>query len=290
MASSRNPLVIACLPAWNAADFIDATLESLAAQTYNNLQVLISVDLSNDDTAERCETFARHHPRFRVIRQNKRLGWIGNVNDLLSRAHGDYCVFAFHDDVFEPSYVSRLVACLEARPSAILAYTDMDTLFADGTYVVNRSPNFEGTANRVERASLIIRRDADWWTPHRGLFRLSAAQRTGGLKRHLAGEFAADWPWLVSLALIGDFVRVPEILCHKRFMRESLSQTWRHRRHGTLRWLCASLSVAREVWRAQVRTEEKLQLWRNLFIEIRKLIMPRIRNRLRTSKFFFGFD
>lgn len=236
--------------------------------------------LSTDDTAERCETFARDHPRFCVVWQSERLGWIGNVNDLLKRAQGDYCVFAFHDDVFEPDYVTRLVACLEAQPAAILAYTDMDTLYFDGTYHANRSPDFAGTANRVERASLVIRREADWWTPHRGLFRLFAAQQTGGLKRHLAGEFAADWPWLLSLALLGDFVRVPEILCHKRFMRESLSQTWRQRRHGTLRWLCAALSAAREVWRARISTLEKLQLWCVLLVEIWKLLSPRLRHRL----------
>lgn len=158
--------------------------------------------------------------------QSERLGWIDNVNDLLKRAQGDYCVFAFHDDVFEPDYVTRLVACLEAQPAAILAYTDMDTLYFDGTYHANRSPDFAGTANRVERASLVIRREADWWTPHRGLFRLFAEQQTGGLKRHLAGEFAADWPWLLSLALLGDFVASP------RFSVTNVSCARASRRRG----------------------------------------------------------
>lgn len=282
MTSSANPLVVACLPAWNAAEFIDETLESLAAQTYDNLNVLISVDLSSDDTAERCERFARTDPRFTVILQNKRLGWVGNVNLLLSQAaQADYCVFAFHDDIFEPSYVTRLAAALEAHPAAILAFTDMDTLFPDGTHVVNRSPDFAGAANRVERASRIIRREQDWWTPHRGLFRRGAAERIGGLKRHLGGEFAADWPWLIGLALIGDFVRIPEILCHKRFKKESLSRTWRY---ATLRWPCAGLSGAREVWRANIHAEEKLRLWGRIFVSVWRYLMLHIPARLRARK------
>jgi glycosyltransferase involved in cell wall biosynthesis len=53
-----NGRVVACMPAWNAATFIEPVLESLAAQTYQDLQIVISVDACNDGTAELCEAFA----------------------------------------------------------------------------------------------------------------------------------------------------------------------------------------------------------------------------------------
>ncbi|MDP9290804.1 MAG: glycosyltransferase [Verrucomicrobiota bacterium] len=261
MTRNPSPLVVACLPAWNAANFIEATLQSLAAQTYEHLQILVSVDFSTDDTAQRCEAFANNDPRFQVIRQKKRHGWVGNVNALLSQARGDYCFFAFHDDILDPGYVACLVAALEAHPEAILAFTDMDTLNQNGTIEVSRYASLDGAANRVERARRIVRREGDWWTPHRGLFRSSAARQIGGLKRHLGGEFSADWPWLLSLALLGEFVRVPGILCHKRYMKQSLSRTWRD---GNRDWLWVSLSAAREVRRAPIRMNEKMVLWREL--------------------------
>ena len=48
------PRAVALLPARNAESFIEPVLESLAAQTYPNLEVLISDDASTDRTAEIC--------------------------------------------------------------------------------------------------------------------------------------------------------------------------------------------------------------------------------------------
>lgn len=261
MSFQESPLAIACVPAWNAARFIDATLESLAAQSYANLQILISVDLSTDDTAQRCEDFAHGDPRFRIIRQTQRHGWVGNVNALLREARGDLCCFAFHDDLLDPQYFTRLVAALDAHPAAILAYTDMDTIHQDGSVEICQYTGLDGATGRLQRGQRIIQREGDWWTPHRGLFRLSAAKQIGGLKRHLGGEFSADWPWLLNLALLGEFVRVPESLCHKRYMEKSLSRAWRY---GTRDWLWVTLSAACEVSRATLTMKERIILWREL--------------------------
>jgi glycosyltransferase involved in cell wall biosynthesis len=100
------------MPTWNAEAFIEATLASLDAQTYQNLEVLISDDSSTDRTTEICERFAASRPRCRFIRQGARRGWTGNVTALLHEAEGDYFFFAFHDDPLKPAYVSRLVEAL----------------------------------------------------------------------------------------------------------------------------------------------------------------------------------
>ena len=98
MGTRSLPTVVALVPAWRSAAFIQETLDSLGAQTYPNLHVLISDDASPDNTAEICEAFAARRANTRVIRQAKNLGWIGNVNALLREAAGDYFFFAFHDE------------------------------------------------------------------------------------------------------------------------------------------------------------------------------------------------
>ena len=112
------------MPAWQAESFIVRTLESLAAQTYSNLRVLISDDASTDGTTAICERFAANHARFRFVRQTERQGWIGNVNALLRAAKGDYLFFAFHDDPVGRTYVTRLVEALSG-PGAVLAFSDV---------------------------------------------------------------------------------------------------------------------------------------------------------------------
>lgn len=216
------PRVVACMPAWNAAGFIGPVLESLAAQTYQNLQVLISVDACADGTAEICDAFAMRDRRFRVIRQSARLGWIGNTNALLQAAAGDYLFFAFHDDPLKPHYVARLVAALEEAPSAVLAFADIDSNLGPCSY-----RDLDGVRDRYDRARCMLLRREAWWVPNRGLMRASAVRAAGLLERHFAGEYSADWPWLLRLALLGEFVRVPEPLLMKTFRAEGLSSSWR---------------------------------------------------------------
>jgi glycosyltransferase involved in cell wall biosynthesis len=206
------------MPAWNAASFLEPVLESLAAQTYENLDVLISVDLCDDGTAELCEAFAAVHPNVAVVRQTTHLGWIGNSNALINLAKGDYLFFAFHDDPLEPSFVSRLVEALRRNPDAVLAFSDMRSNLGIESY-----SELEGVTDRFERAAKLLLSAGPWWCAHRGLFRADAAASVGGLRRHLGGEYGADWPWLVSLALQGAFVRVPEPLVFKNRRADGLN-------------------------------------------------------------------
>src|SRR5262249_32380122 len=146
----------------------------------------------------------------------------GNVNALLRAADGDFVFFALHDDPIEPTYVERLVEAIEAHPRAVLAFTDVE---ADGRRWVHPSLD---ALDRAERARRVLSRHGHWWVPYRGLFRVAAARQIGGMRRHIAGEFMADWPWLLELALLGEFVRVPEPLVHKVWLKRGLSLGWRH--------------------------------------------------------------
>jgi glycosyltransferase involved in cell wall biosynthesis len=210
------------MPAWQAADFIGPVLDSVAAQTYPNLELLISVDLCSDPTAEMCERFAATHPNVRVIRQPVRLGWVGNANFTLREAQGDYAFFAFHDDPLYPTYVEKLVAALEAAPQAVIAFSNFYTRSGLCAYDV-----LDGVRSKFERCRRMYRAYGAWWSPNRGLMRMWAVRELGGMRRHLAGEYSADWPWLLRLAALGEFVHVPEPLLFKDVRERSLSMAWR---------------------------------------------------------------
>ena len=111
-----------------------------------------------------------------------------------------------------------------------------------------------------------------WWAPNRGVFRSEAAGRIGGLQRHLAGEFSADWPWLVHMALLGESIRVPEVLVEKYYQSSSLSRTWNH---GPRHRLAAALSCAREIHRAQLTLKEVVRLYATLTLRRLSLVRRR---------------
>ena len=242
------------MPTWNAEAFLQETLDSLAAQTYPNLQILISDDASDDGTPGICERFAAAHSNVRVVRQPKRLGWIGNANYLLNAADGDYVFFAFHDDPLLPTYVAQLAAALDSHPSAVLAFSDV--FWKNG---VDSYPELDGVSSRVERGRRIVRKRGSWWIPNRGLFRAEASKRIGGMRRHFAGEYKADWPWLLHLALLGGFVRVPEPLIRKAWRKGSVAETW-GRRLTLWKSTAVLLACARELRRAPLPLVEELRL------------------------------
>jgi glycosyltransferase involved in cell wall biosynthesis len=256
-ADAPTSSVAALLPAWQAADFIQATLDSLSAQTCDNLSVIVSVDLSDDDTYALCLAHAERDSRFLVIRQDRRLGYVGNCNFLLAQAEADYACFAFHDDLLAPDYLARLAAVLDARPEVVLAFSDMRVTHVDGRVEQPVFTALEGVQSRLQRAAVMLKPAPQWWVPNRGLFRLAAARGIGGLKIHGAGEFSTDWPWLFHMSLLGEFARVPEVLCFKHYRPGSLSRSWAFTKRQIYE---AHAACLRELWNAAIPTDEKVEL------------------------------
>lgn len=223
-----KPLVTALVPTYNGAAFITRTLESLAAQTWPHLEILIGDDRSTDDTLDVVRRFAEQRTDTVVVERDANLGWLRNSNDLMARAGGELMFFAFHDDVVAPTYVEQLVGALAANERAVLAFSDMEVRELDGTTELHVFDELEGLTSAVERGRVMVRRPGYWWVPNRGLFRSSAFAEVGGIHPNEQGEYSADWTWLLGLSLIGEFVRVPEVLCTKYYLGQSLSKRWPH--------------------------------------------------------------
>jgi glycosyltransferase involved in cell wall biosynthesis len=252
-----HPRVTAMLPAYNSEAFIQRTLDSLAAQTWDNLEILIADDCSTDGTPRILAEFAAAHPNVRLLLREHNLGWLKNSNSLMANAEGELLFFAFHDDVIEPDYVRVLVQALRNRPNAILSYTDMDVFEADGRRRVLRFRGLDGKRSTLARGMAMLDRPRNWWVPHRGLFRATAFARSGGIKPNSAGEFSADWTWLVHLALLGDFVRVPKLCYHKYFMSTSLSKSWKRTPRG---YRALAGAGQHEVWSSALPLRHRLVL------------------------------
>jgi glycosyltransferase involved in cell wall biosynthesis len=266
------------VPACNGARFIGDTLASLLAQDYVRLQILVSDDASEDETAVVCERLAAQSTRLTVQRQARRLGWVGNSNVLLSaaRPEADFLFMLPHDDLVAPQYVTRMVAALQAAPEAVLAFADTLHTFPDRIpprpperVVYTRLDSVTGRLERGLRAAEYQLDLAEGYFPHtltvafRGVFRAEAVDRIGGMRLNPAGEFGADWAWLLELALCGSFVRVPEPLVEKRRFGGSLARTWRYSLRDRL-GECAGCVAA--IRRARLPLHEELRLQTHLLL------------------------
>jgi glycosyltransferase involved in cell wall biosynthesis len=92
-----NPLVTVGVPVYAGQDMLPALLECLRAQTYRNIEILISVDGADQASAEACKPFLQQDSRFRMYVQPSRLGWAGNTDWTMRQRRGDFYVYQQHD-------------------------------------------------------------------------------------------------------------------------------------------------------------------------------------------------
>jgi len=109
---AEQPLVSVIVAAYNVERYLPAALESVLAQTYKNLEILVVDDGSTDKTPGICDTYARKDSRIRVI--HKENGGLSDArNAALPVASGDYIAYLDGDDRMQPCMIEAMVrACL----------------------------------------------------------------------------------------------------------------------------------------------------------------------------------
>ena len=97
------------IPIYNQERFLHKCLDSIAAQTYPEFEVLLVDDGSTDASGKICRDFEERDPRFKYIVQ-KNLGVAAARNTGLDHVSGDLIGFIDPDDWVEPDFYERLIA------------------------------------------------------------------------------------------------------------------------------------------------------------------------------------
>lgn len=111
---TARPQVSVIVCAYNAQDYIAQTLDSLLAQTYRDLEILIVDDASSDDTAAICQHYAARDPRVRLNKHSENRGIAHARKTGLAQAAHDLHTFIDADDIAMPTMVERLLETLLA--------------------------------------------------------------------------------------------------------------------------------------------------------------------------------
>jgi glycosyltransferase involved in cell wall biosynthesis len=107
---------------YNGERFLGRTLESLVAQTYANLEIIVCDNASTDRTSEIAREFCERDTRVKYVRNDTNIGAIPNFVKVLGLATGKYFTWTAADDVRPSDAIGRCVAVLEAQPEAVMAH------------------------------------------------------------------------------------------------------------------------------------------------------------------------
>lgn len=107
-------LISVIVPVFNVGEFLLPSLDSLAAQSYPNLEILLIDDGSTDGSGALCDEYAAKDARFHVI--HKENGGVSSARNLgLDIAKGKYIAFIDSDDRILPDYFSVLYQNLQEQ-------------------------------------------------------------------------------------------------------------------------------------------------------------------------------
>lgn len=128
MVKESIPLVSICIPTFNGEQFISEAMDSAIAQTYSNLEIVVSDDASNDTTLKLIKEFkGKTKIPIRIFHHNPK-GIGENWNNCIRKSKGQYIKFLFQDDILKATCIEEMVTFAETN-KVDLVYCKRDIIF-----------------------------------------------------------------------------------------------------------------------------------------------------------------
>ena len=107
------------VPMYNAEKFIGKTIESVLAQTYQNLEMLIMNDVSTDNSLAIVSVYAKKDERIKIVNTEKNVGVVKGRNFLIDLASGKYIAFLDADDYWHNEKLEKQIKFMKEKNASI---------------------------------------------------------------------------------------------------------------------------------------------------------------------------
>ena len=140
MDLNNQPLVSVPVVTYNSSKFVLETLDSIKAQTYQNIELIISDDFSKDNTVELCQKWVEQNKgrfvRTEIITSEINTGVSANLNRAEALCQGEWVKIVDGDDVLLPYCIERLIENTFINPNQHFVFGDLvcfndDTILTD---------------------------------------------------------------------------------------------------------------------------------------------------------------
>lgn len=110
-------MVSVVLVTYNRAERLRLSIQDILDQTYQDLELLICDDNSNDDTEQLCKQFAAVDKRIKYFRHSQNKGMPGNLNYGIYKASSEYVAILHDGDRFHPALIQKWYSAMISHPS-----------------------------------------------------------------------------------------------------------------------------------------------------------------------------
>ena len=228
---TQSPCVAVITPVFQGEDYLTAALESVQAQTYENLVHVVLDNASTDATAQILQRFQGRRVPLQVHRNPQTLPQVENWNAAFALAPKEACYVRLlcHDDTLFPNAIARLVEASTAAPDI--------GMISSNHFCLGRDNDFGWPKERLvldgkQAARLSLTGQSFLMAPHIMLHRDAIAMRAPLFDGRFSG-----WDLDACLDLLTKgckFAFVQDSLCMTRVHADSVSSTVLEREHMDL--------------------------------------------------------
>ena len=229
----EGSLISCIIPVYNGERYLQEALDSILAQTYRPLKVIVADDGSTDGTAEVAVAYGE---RLTYLWQSNQ-GYAAAKNLGLRAAEGDFIAFLDADDLWHPEKLAKQMARLRERPEIDLCFTRYKNFWMPE--LAEEERRYQGHAHSQPQSS---------WSISTLLVRRAAFERFGVF--HDGTRGLENMTWFLRSAGRGAVIEVlTDILMYRRFNTESFTRRGPAEVYGNL------LPILKE-WRDYQRQRE----------------------------------
>ncbi len=199
------PLVTVIIPAYNYADYISTTLDSVFAQTYRPIEVIVVDDGSTDNSAE----IVRGYPEVQYFYQSNQ-GVSVARNVAIAAAKGEFMAFLDADDLWKPDKLSVQITYMLENPDMRITGTKVRNFLDSETQLpfwLKDNPNWEEDTAIIP-STLVV---------HKSVF-----NQIGGFSPDYRASEDTEWLWRANEVKVPMF-KINEIMTLRRFHGSNLS-------------------------------------------------------------------
>ena len=144
-----SPLISVIVPVYNVEQYLPKCVDSILAQTYQNLEIILVEDGTKDRSGEICDAYAEKDPRIKVI--HKENGGLSSARNAgMDVARGEYFGFVDSDDWIEPETYESLMELARKYDADLVCGGRYDVDGATGERTIGLCPQKEECLSSME--------------------------------------------------------------------------------------------------------------------------------------------
>jgi glycosyltransferase involved in cell wall biosynthesis len=203
-----DPRVSVAIVLSDALENVERAVRSALDQSFANLEILLCDGAVSQENAGFCERMAALDPRVRIVRENRRLGFVDTCVLGWRAARGDYFLWLDGQSWIAPHYVEQGIGFLDGNAGHVLVYGTVARRTEAGEEVLSAplSVSYEDPARRIELLMTNMTGGEGWYGIHR-------RQALGAPPLH--NGLGYYYGWLLSVAWRGKIAALPEMILHR---------------------------------------------------------------------------